>query len=275
MKKYLALALAVVLLAVGLTSCATGLGDQSAIDNYAPDVDYLITDDGTFYFKEIEGGAAALVNYIGKATKEDRVTVPAAFNDRVVTEIGAEAFYNITALVEVTLPDTIVKIDKYAFAGCSELTAINLPDGALTVEEYAFANCTKLATVDLGESLVSIGNRAFWSCTALAAIDLPDTLTTIGEGAFWKCTGLTALEIPTSVKAIGNLAYYDCTGLESIKLHDGIETLGEFIFVTDGSTLKDKIDLSNLTEDSKVRKYVDAMADPAKVEADTTADTAA
>ena len=91
MKKYLALALAVVLLAVGLTSCAAGLGDQSAIDNYAPDVDYLITDDGTFYFKEIEGGAAALVNYIGKATKEDRVTVPAAFNDRVVTEIGAEA----------------------------------------------------------------------------------------------------------------------------------------------------------------------------------------
>ena len=129
--------------------------------------------------------------------------------------------------------------------------------------------------MDLGESLVSIGNRAFWSCTALAAIDLPDTLTTIGEGAFWKCTGLTALEIPTSVKAIGNLAYYDCTGLESIKLHDGIETLGEFIFVTDGSTLKDQIDLSNLTEDSKVRKYVDAMADPAKVEADTTADTAA
>ncbi len=262
MKKFLALSLAAVLLVCALASCTTGLGDPNAIDDYTPEVDYLMIDGNTFRFEEAEGETAILVEYIGKATSNDHVVIPEKFNDRTVTAIGDEAFYNLAAIVEVTIPATVTKIGKYAFAACTELTAINLPEGTLEIDEYAFARCDKLTTINVGNSLLSIGAKAFWDCTALTTINLPSTLETIEEAAFWNCTSLTALEIPASVKEIGDLAYYNCTGLETIKLHDGIEKLGGYIFVTDGSTLKDKIDVSNLAEDSKVLEYVNNIADP-------------
>ena len=81
MKKYLAIAMAALLLVCSLASCAGGkTGD---IDDYTPEVDYLITDKGTFYFEEAEGETAILVNYVGKATAGDHVEIPATFGDRM------------------------------------------------------------------------------------------------------------------------------------------------------------------------------------------------
>lgn len=260
MKKLLALALASMLLLCSLASCISSNPD--AIDNYTPEVDYLVTDQGTFYFKEAEGETAILVNYNGKATSDDHVVIPAMWGDRTVTVIGDSAFYSLASVVEVTIPDTVVKIDKYAFARCTELTAINLPAGTLEIDDYAFAECDKLATVNLGNALTAIGDKAFWGCTSLADIDLPATLAEIGDAAFWGCSALTAVEFPASVKEIGTLAYYDCAGIESIKFGSDDIKIGEFAFVTEGSTLKDKIDVSNLAEGSKVLEYVSNIADP-------------
>ncbi len=276
MKKFLALAMAVLMVVCSLASCATGLGDQDAINDYTPEKDYWVDEKGnTFYFKEAEGETAILVDYNGKLTSGDHVVVPKMFGDRLVTTIGDAAFYNLAAVVEVTLPDSIIKIGKHAFAGCTELTAINLPAGVEEIGEAAFTNCTALTTLNDQDhpltALKTIGEKAFWGCTALTTINggnLPATLETIDNAAFWECTALTSLEIPESVKKIGNLAYYNCTGLESIKLHDGFEEdgLGKFIFTTETSTLKDKIDTSNLTEGSVAWTYVQNIAEPAEEE---------
>ena len=262
MKKYLAIVLAALLLVASLSSCIGA--DPDGIDDYTPEVDYLVTEQGKFIFEEAEGETAILVEYIGNATEDDHVVIPATFNDRTVTVIGEKAFYSLAAIVEVTIPDTIVKIDKYAFARCTELTAINLPAGLLEIDDYAFTECDKLASVNLGSSLLTIGEKAFWGCTALSSIPLPATLQTIDDAAFWGCAALTAVEFPASVKEIGTLAYYDCKGIESIKFNKDDITIGEFAFVTDGSTLKDKIDVSNLAEGSKVLEYVNNIAEPAE-----------
>lgn len=262
MKKYLAIALAALLLVGSLASCVSANPD--AIDDYTPEVDYLVTEQGTFYFEEAEGETAILVDYNGKATKDDHVVIPATFNDRTVTVIGEKAFYSLASVVEVTIPDTVIKIDQYAFARCTELTAINLPAGLLEIGDYAFTECDKLASVNLGSSLVTIGEKAFWGCTALTDISLPATVEIIDAAAFWGCTALTAVEFPASVKEIGTLAYYNCTGIESIKFGSDTVTIGDYAFVTDGSTLKDKIDVSNLSEGSKVLEYVSNIAEPAE-----------
>ena len=46
MKKYLAIALAALLLVASLASCIAG--DPDGIDDYTPEVDYLVTEQGTF-----------------------------------------------------------------------------------------------------------------------------------------------------------------------------------------------------------------------------------
>ncbi len=284
MKKYLALAMVAVLLVCSLASCATGLGVSDAIGEYAGDKNYMTDEAGnTFYFQEAEGETAILIGYAGKATRDDKVKIPESFNGRTVTAIGDEAFYNLASIIEVEIPKTVTKIGEFAFAGCTSLPSITLPAGVLEIDDRAFTGCTALTSVKWGladekaedVALTTIGNDAFRSCTALVDIPLPATLKTIGDGAFFGCSALTELVIPESVESIGDLAYYECTGLESIKLHDKLteEGLGKFIFSLDQSTLKDKIDISNLTEGSDAWKYVDAMAEPTVEETESAAES--
>lgn len=272
MKKYLAIAMAAVLLVCSLASCVGGGSD--GIGDYTPEVDYLITEKGTFYFEEAEGETAILVKYVGKATSGDSVEIPATFNDRVVTTIGEQAFYNLSSIVSVTIPASIVKIDAYAFARCTELTTITLPAGTLEIGEGAFVECTKLESINLGTSLETIGEKAFYRCSALKSVTLPATLKTIGKAAFIYCKALPALTIPASVTTIGELAFTDCVGVESITFGSDATEIGAHAFEhEDGTNLKDKFVLEGLGEGSKVLEYVNALSDSPETEPVTEAVT--
>lgn len=250
-----------------LASCANKKGDPDAINDYTPEVMTIKTDKGVFTFENGEGDTAILVSYAGKATSNDEVEIPALFNNRRVVEIGAGAFYHLASIVKVTIPETVQVIGDNAFAACTELPAITLPAGLTSISQSAFAGCTKLTTVDMSACTVlkSIGDKAFWGCTMLESPALPASLESIGDAAFWGCKALKTLALPDSVKTLGTLAYYDCTGLESIRLTDSLETIGGYAFVLDGSTLKDKIDTSNLTNE-KVLKYVADIKEPTVAE---------
>ncbi|MBE6652627.1 MAG: leucine-rich repeat domain-containing protein [Ruminococcaceae bacterium] len=272
MKKYLAMALAALLLVCSMASCTNGLG--GSIDEYAPEVDYLITDTGTFYFEEGDGETAILVKYVGKATSDDRVVIPATFGDRTVTAIGDEAFYNLAAIVEVTIPDTILDIGEYAFARCTELTEIVLPDSVLEIAEGAFIECTSLTKVTMSANILTIGEKAFYGCSALADIQLPEGLDVIGKGAFTSCRSLPALTVPASVTSIGEMAYTDCTGIEKITFGSGFTKIEAHAFEhADGTNLKDKFDLTGLADDCAVAVYVNALSDSPETEPVTEAVT--
>jgi hypothetical protein len=142
MKKYLAIALAALLLVGSLASCISTNPD--AIDDYTPEVDYLVTEQGTFYFEEAEGETAILVKYNGKATKDDHVKIPATWGDRTVTVIGKEAFAGCTELRGLYLPAGTETIGPDAFAGCIAMESIYVPGSILEVAEGAFEDCVSL-----------------------------------------------------------------------------------------------------------------------------------
>ena len=265
MKKYLAIAMAALLLVCSLASCASGA--DGSIGDYAPEADYLITETGTFYFAEGEGETAILVSYVGKATSNDKVKVPESFGDRVVTEIGEKAFYNLAAIVSVELPDTILEIGDYAFARCTELTEIKLPENVLTIGEGAFIECDALEKVTLNTYLEEIGDKAFNGCTALKDITLPENLLTIGDGAFAFCTALPSLVVPASVREIGELAYTDCTGIERIEFKSDTVKINAHAFEhADGTNLKDKFVVDGLGAESAVLTYINGLADAPETE---------
>lgn len=60
-----------------------------------------------------------------------------------VEKIEAEAFRGNTALVEISIPDTVysIKIGDGAFAGCTSLTDIVIPESLTEIEEHAFDDC--------------------------------------------------------------------------------------------------------------------------------------
>ena len=147
MKKIFALMMASALLVCSLASCAGSLGDPDAIGNYTPEVDYIVTEQGTFTFEEADGNTAVLVKYVGKATRDDCVVIPEEFNGRPVAAIGNEAFYNLAAVVAVTIPDSVTTIGKYAFAGCTNLESAQLPGKLEWMNDYWFTGCEKLKTI--------------------------------------------------------------------------------------------------------------------------------
>jgi uncharacterized protein YjdB len=72
------------------------------------------------------------------------VAVPARVNNIVVTGIGADAFYNQTAITAITLPATVAAIGDGAFAGCSALTAITFRGPTPTLGTDAIAAATTI-----------------------------------------------------------------------------------------------------------------------------------
>lgn len=141
----------------------------------------------------------------------EHITVPEG-----VTTIPANAFYGFTSLKSVSLPSTLKSIGDYAFAYCTSLESITLPDsivvpGSQYIEgstyitilgKYLFQGCTSLSSVTLPEGLDSLNGYMFEGCTALTTIDLPDSLVYLGYYTF-RNSGLTSIEIPSGVKYLG------------------------------------------------------------------------
>lgn len=221
---------------------------------------------GTFTFAEGLGDTAILVKYEGKAIRDDEVYVPSMFGERTVIGVASEAFYHLAALKKVVLPDTVTYIDDNAFTGCINLETVILPKALTRIGASAFLDCAALTTLEnLTEaSVTAIGERAFWGCAALD-LQLPTTLESIGDAAFWECKALKQVIVPDSLKTIGRLAFYECTGIEAIRLNNNLEEIGEFAFVLDGSTLKDKIDVTGVTNE-KVLEYVENIKEPTEIE---------
>ena len=117
----------------------------------------------TLYFD----GTATLIGYVGH---DKNLTVPEAINGYMLTSIGGGAFLGCTSLTQVTIPDSVTRIDYRAFRGCTSLTRVTIPD-----------------------SVTRIGIDAFYGCESLTQVTIPDSVTGIGEDAFNNCTSLTLL----------------------------------------------------------------------------------
>lgn len=98
-----------------------------------------------------------------------KISIPSQYGGIPVTAIGREAFAENTALISVTLPDSITTIEYRAFYNCTSLRAINL-QGVAHIEQSSFQNCTSLSSITLGKCVKDIGWYAFGCCTSLKNI---------------------------------------------------------------------------------------------------------
>ncbi|MCD8040455.1 MAG: leucine-rich repeat domain-containing protein, partial [Clostridia bacterium] len=110
----------------GLVACDNDNDGQQATSNYT--LEYTLSDDGTYYsVTSCSGNPAA-------------VTIQATYSGLPVTEIGSMAFYEITNLKSVTIPDSVIKIGYQAFYKCTSLSSITLPDSVVEISKEAFSD---------------------------------------------------------------------------------------------------------------------------------------
>lgn len=181
-------------------------------------LDYTINDDGTSYS----------VTGIGDFHGEELV-IPSVFNNKVVTKIGAYAFYDKDFIIRISIPNTIIDIGGRAFSNCNNLVEIFVEDsntkyktenGNLytkdmsTLVQYCIGKDSSNFDIPSGVSV--IGYDAFANCSYIESVTLSVGVRSIGTNAFKECSQLEQVVIPNSVKIISPGAFQNCSNLQDI-----------------------------------------------------------
>lgn len=101
------------------------------------------TPQGVLQYRLIDN-QAEIIAYRGKDLE---VVIPDQMEDCPVTCIGKKAFLSNKMLKQITLPESIMRIDDWAFACCAKLTKIVLPYHKLEIGQGAFKECYRLEQI--------------------------------------------------------------------------------------------------------------------------------
>ena len=126
--------------------------------------------------------------------------VQKAILEKGITSIPGNLFHKNTTLMQVIIPDTVTKIEKFAFAECGNLESVSLPGNVNQIGDYVFAK-TGIKGINMPDSILEIGNYVFAN-TKLTELKLPRNLTHMGRCVLSGNTGVTEIVIPKTLTTV-------------------------------------------------------------------------
>ena len=137
-----------------------------------------------------------------------------------VTELPyyGDSFYEMSNLVEITLPEGITEIPGSTFRDCTKLKVINLPMSLERIGEQFGYLCEQLETVTLGgrasadNGTIKIENNVIYSSDGKELI------------VYGNKTDTSSFTVPSGVEKIVNCAFIT-TSLSNIILPDGLKVI--------------------------------------------------
>ena len=214
MKKFLALLLAMLML-VALVGCnKDDEGNDGSVDLTVNNEEDVYKAEGeyndAYTYAYIANKEVAITGFSGSHVPH-AITVPSVIDELPVTKISEKAFYHMTNITAVTLPEGITVIGDMAFAQCSNLVTVNLPTTLTTVGKAVFADCTIVEKVEFAEvaagATFTMGEMVFKGCRALTEVKLPQALTVIPAYTFMFCEKITTVTWSDALTAIGDYAF--------------------------------------------------------------------
>ena len=162
------------------------------------------------------------------------------------TTLGKGAFYGCSALISITLPDSLTYIDKYAFELCKKIENVYISDLSvwlnLSFESISstplyysgnlYINGEIITDLIIPNDITNIGNYAFHNVRSIKSLSLPNNITHIGEYAFYHCDGLTSLVLPGSITDMGAYVFALCSSLEEVIIERGLSEIGYCAFMS-------------------------------------------
>ena len=107
-------------------------------------------------------------------------------------------------VTSVTIPTGTEIIRQDCFSDCTSLASVTIPSTVLTIERNSFYK-TALTTVEIPDSVESIGVEAFGECTSLTTVTIGSGVSIIEVSAFEGCTSLTSItctsETPATIES--------------------------------------------------------------------------
>lgn len=185
-------------------------------------------------------GSAYTVNGKNLNPNTEKIVIPQTYNGLPVSEIQTGGFSGLTALKEIVIPSSVVKIGPDAFSDTALMnnTAAGSPVYAdnwvvgfkedengqndVTLKEgtigiaYSTFEKKRVTSVIMPDSVKYIGYYAFFCCPELTNVVLSKSLDRIEPHTFRQCDKLSSIDIPDSVTCIDQDTFSDCSLLGSI-----------------------------------------------------------
>lgn len=164
---------------------------------YAVSSDEYIDGNGEYKYKLINNGNNAEIIECLIDMNASKIDIPKKLDGVKVTNIGEDAFLNREDLIEVNIPNSVLKIGNSAFSNTG-LTKIVIPGSVDTVGDMAFFMCGNLKAVYILYGVRTIGDGAFAECTNLDTIAMAPSISFIEEYTFESSDGVTIQANPDS-----------------------------------------------------------------------------
>jgi hypothetical protein len=147
-----------------------------------------VTINSVVYTLNAENNTASVTGRNSPPSNWDLVipsTITVSSVEYTVTSIGDSAFYDVSVLKSVIIPNSVKTIGFISFLLCINLTTINLGNGVETILPGAFAICIGLTgTLTIPNSVKTIDAYAFADCSKLTSLNLGSGVQTLGESCF-------------------------------------------------------------------------------------------
>lgn len=111
-------------------------------------------------------------------TSLNNVTIPNS-----VFYLGSYAFAK-TPIEKLVLSTSLYSIPDSAFWCCKKLVDVFIPEGIIKLSTCSFSDCNNLSHITLPNSLTEISDQVFCNCSELKEIDIPPSVEKIGKNVF-------------------------------------------------------------------------------------------
>ncbi len=126
---------------------------------------------------------------------------------------------------DLTIPSSVISIDKSAFVNC-DLITLTILDGVSSIGTFAFAN-NQLTGVIIPNSVTSLGSDVFYN-NKLETVTISTGITSIKASTF-AVNQLINVTIPDNVTSLGTGAFFN-NKITSLTLPEGLDSIGESAF---------------------------------------------
>lgn len=147
-----------------------------------------------------------------------------------ITTINGNIMSNCTALISITIPDSLTYLQSYTFERLNNLININLPDNITTLYAGCLQFNTSLKRIRLPNSLSILNNNIFNDCNSLTEIKISNNITNLPNNLFYQCYNLSKISSLSNITSLGNNVFYRCYNLKDIELSNNITTLPNSLF---------------------------------------------
>lgn len=167
--------------------------------------------------------------------------------------IPSYAFYGLTQLTSIVIPETVKVIGAYAFSECTSLSKISIPENVEVIGLGCFKFCgaETLSVAEnnkryysIDDTLVAKNNynviahmpfsdasvitvppvtviedNAYFQSENLLSVTIPDTVRRVGLNCFFSSKKLREVQIGKNVTGINWCVFNGCTALEKFSVH--------------------------------------------------------